>query len=43
MESEITLLLKLLDKCMNHLEIKAGKVVGGVGVVITDIEAFEDK
>ena len=41
--SAITLVLELLDERMNHLDINASTGVGGVGVVITYIEAFKDK
>ena len=43
MDSEITLVLELLDEQMNHIEINASIGGVGVGVWITDMEEFEDK
>ena len=41
MESEITIVLELLDEQINRIEINASTGGGGVGVGITDLEAFK--
>ena len=43
MESEITPVLELLHEHMKHLDINSSTGGGGVGVGITDLEAFMDK
>ena len=43
MDPEITLVSELLDERRKHININASTGGGGVGVRITDLEAFKDK